>query len=197
MIKEVKLPPQEDFISGALPKFIDNWKLITTDPVTLDAVTGLTIPFKYLPPCRLPTQGELSSKDVDPVVDAAVAELLVLKAAVIVADNTEGFYSRVFTVPKVERGVEYARRFIINLKVRFIIWTLVSQSHNFIQTETIKGSRVLAHFMPTLNPVGDTIGYTLFSPTFSLSNIPLFSHLTSSMSYQSVPSEVLKIHLEG
>ena len=132
VIKEVKLPPQEDFISGALPKFIDNWKLITTDPVTLDAVTGLTIPFKYLPPCRLPTQGELSSKDVDPVVDAAVAELLVLKAAVIVADNTEGFYSRVFTVPKVERGVEYARRFIINLKVRFIIWTLVSQSHNFI-----------------------------------------------------------------
>ena len=29
----------------------------------------------------------------------------------------EVFLSRVFTVPKLERGVEYGRRFILNLKV--------------------------------------------------------------------------------
>ena len=118
--KEVILPPQQDFTSGVLPNFIDNWKAITTDPVTLDAVSGLTIPFKYLPPCRLPTQEELSSADTDPVVDTSVAELLALKAAVVVPNNTTGFYSRVFTVPKMERGVEYGKRFIINLKVSFI-----------------------------------------------------------------------------
>ena len=118
--KEVILPPQQDFTSGVLPNFIDNWKAITTDPVTLDAVSGLTIPFKYLPPCRLPTQEELSSADTDPVVDTSVAELLTLKAAVVVPNNTMGFYSRVFTVPKMERGVEYGKRFIINLKVSFI-----------------------------------------------------------------------------
>ena len=88
--------------------------------MTLDAVTGLTIPFSTLPPSRLPTQEELTRKDEDPVVDASVAELLALGAAVIVPNTTSGFYSRVFTVPKMERGVEYGRRFIINLKVSFI-----------------------------------------------------------------------------
>ena len=118
--KEVKLPLQEVFIAGGLPNFMDNWKVITTDPVTLDAVTGLTIPFSTLPPCRLPTQEELSRLDEDPVVDASVEEILALGAAIIVPNNTAGFYSRVFTVPKTERGVEYGKRFIINLKVSFL-----------------------------------------------------------------------------
>ena len=101
----------------------------------------------------------MARQDVDPVVDAAVAELLALKAAVIVPANTPGFYSRVFTVPKVERGVEYGRRFIINLKVSFV-FRMVSMS---LVLSRQKLSRVLefSHiFMPTLNPVGDTIGYT-------------------------------------
>ena len=115
--KEVQLPPQEAFVAGGLPNFMDKWKVVTTDPVTLDAVSGLTIPFSTLPPCRLPTQEELTRLDEDPVVDASVEEILALGAAVIVPNNTEGFYSRVFTVPKVERGVEYGKRFIINLKV--------------------------------------------------------------------------------
>ena len=57
--------------------------------------------------------------DSDPVVDESIKEILDLKAAVIVPSNSPGFYSRVFTVPKVERGVEYGKRFIINLKVSF------------------------------------------------------------------------------
>ena len=119
--KEVQLPLQEAFSAGGLPNYIDNWRVITTDPVTLDAVTGLTIPFSTLPPTRLPTQEELTRKDEDTVVDASVAEILALGAAVIVPNTTAGFYSCVFTVPKMERGVEYGKRFIINLKVSFII----------------------------------------------------------------------------
>ena len=140
--KEVVLPPEEVFSAGGLPRFREKWKSITTDPVTLDAVLGLTIPFKDLPPCRLPTREELSSVDEDPVVDASVAELLALKAAAVVPSNSEGFYSKVFTVPKMERGVEYARRFIINLKVSFIIFIRITVStvSHFIMTETVRVS---------------------------------------------------------
>ena len=115
--------------------------------------------FKYLPPCRILTREELARPDVDPVVDAAVAELLTLKAAVIVPVNTPGFYSRVFTVPKVERGVEYARRFIINLKVSFV-FKMVSMSLVLSRQKLSRVLEFLHIFMPTLNPVGDTIGYT-------------------------------------
>ena len=59
--KEVLLPPEEVFSAGGLPRFREKWRSITTDPVTLDAVSGLTIPFKDLPPFRLPTREELSS----------------------------------------------------------------------------------------------------------------------------------------
>ena len=75
----------------------DNWEAITEDPVTLDAVTGFTIPFATTPPCRLPTQEELTAVDSDPVVDESIKEILDLKAAVIVPPDTPGFYSRVFT----------------------------------------------------------------------------------------------------
>ena len=116
-VQKVILPPQRTFVAGGLPDFQDNWEAITEDPVTLDAVTGFTIPFATTPPCRLPTQEELTAVDSDPVVDESIKEILDLKAAVIVPPDTPGFYSRVFTVPKMERGVEYGKRFIINLKV--------------------------------------------------------------------------------
>ena len=134
--KEVVLPPEQVFSAASLPRFKETWESITTDPVTLDAVSGLTIPFRNLPPCRLPTREELLSLDEDPVVDASIAELLALKAAAVVPTNTEGFYSR-------ERGVEYARRFIINLKVSFIfnyIRIAVSIVSHLITTETVRVS---------------------------------------------------------
>ena len=81
--KEVVLPPEQVFSAASLPRFKETWESITTDPVTLDAVSGLTIPFRYLPPCRLPTREELLSLDEDPVVDASIAELLALKAAAV------------------------------------------------------------------------------------------------------------------
>ena len=118
-VQKVILPPQGAFVAGGLPDFQHNWEAITEDPVALDAVTGFTIPFVTTPPCRLPTQQELTAADSDPVVDESIKEILELKAAVIVPPDTPGFYSRVFTVPKMERGVEYGKRFIINLKVSF------------------------------------------------------------------------------
>ena len=115
--KNLILPPQRTFVSGCLKDFLPQWKMISEDPVTLDAVTGITIPFEELPPRRVPSQQELMSQDEDPVVDESIRELLDLKAAVIVPRDSPGFFSSVFTVPKLERGVEYARRFIIILKV--------------------------------------------------------------------------------
>ena len=45
-------------------------------------------------------------------------ELLILNAVQEVHENKDKvFLSRVFTVPKMERGKEYGRRFILNLKV--------------------------------------------------------------------------------
>ena len=44
-------------------------------------------------------------------------ELLNLEAVQEVDVKEEVFISRVFTVPKMERGKEYGRRFILNLKV--------------------------------------------------------------------------------
>ena len=40
-----------------------------------------------------------------------------LKAVRQVDVQEKVFLSRVFTVPKLERGIEYGRRFILNLKV--------------------------------------------------------------------------------
>ena len=47
----------------------------------------------------------------------SLQELLELKAVQEMQEDDEVFLSRVFTVPKTERGKEYGRRFILNLKV--------------------------------------------------------------------------------
>ena len=47
-----------------------------------------------------------------------MSKLLSLGAVVEVPVNSQAFFSGVFTVPKLERGIEYDRRFILNLKVR-------------------------------------------------------------------------------
>jgi hypothetical protein len=128
-VQKVILPSQGTFVAGSLPDFQDNWEAISRDPVTLDAVTGFTIPFATLPPCRLPTHEELTAADNDVVVDESIKEILELKAAIVVPPDSPGFYSRVFTVPKMERGVEYGKRFIINLKVSCLIyWTMILKS---------------------------------------------------------------------
>ena len=78
----------------------------------------MKFPLEGIPPLRQPSQRELSPSKPDPVIDAAIAEMLELGALKAIPTNSSVFCSRVFTVPKIERGVEYARRFILNLKVR-------------------------------------------------------------------------------
>ena len=56
-------------------------------------------------------------KEGGPVLDKAFQDLLQLKAIQVVHKDTKVFLSSAFTVPKLERGREYGKRFILNLKV--------------------------------------------------------------------------------
>ena len=160
--QEIVLPDQKIFAAGCLHKFLSQWESITEDPVTLDAVTGFTIPFSELPPCRVPTQQELTSLDNDPVVDQSIEEILKLKAAVIVPSNSPGFYSRVFTVPKLQRGVEYGKRFIINLKVSFISFIFCLR-HDRPDIKFIGALEIRLSILQNLRVLwGKTIGPTLY-----------------------------------
>ena len=64
----------------------------------------------------------------DPVIDSTIQEMLTLNAIQVVDRKTQVFISRVFTVPKLERGKEYGRRFILNLKVSITIFLLFYES---------------------------------------------------------------------
>ena len=62
----------------------------------------------------------MSTQAVSVSLNNSLQELLELKAVQEVPRNDEVFLSRVFTVPKTERGKEYGRRFILNLKVSLL-----------------------------------------------------------------------------
>ena len=115
---EIKIPEQGQFKAGCLASFLPAWKDITDDPIVINSIQGMKVPLEGIPPLRPPSQAELSPSKPDPVIDAAIAEMLELGALKAIPTNSSVFCSRVFTVPKIERGVEYARRFILNLKVR-------------------------------------------------------------------------------
>ena len=59
----------------------------------------------------------MSTQAVLVLLNICLQELLELKAVQEMQEDDEVFLSRVFTVPKTERGKEYGRRFILNLKV--------------------------------------------------------------------------------
>ena len=113
----MKVPDHDQFRAASLSTHTKDWLKITQDPFILQAITGVHIPLKGNPPLRCPTQGELDRRSTDPVLEKAISELLSLGAVAEVSVNSEVFISRVFTVPKTERGVEYGRRVILNLKV--------------------------------------------------------------------------------
>ena len=108
---------QVPFQAGLLSQFMGEWKQITSDPISLQALQGVKIPLKCTPPLCCAGSEELFSRISDPVVDSTIQEMLALNAIQVVDRKTEVFISRVFTVPKLERGKEYGRRFILNLKV--------------------------------------------------------------------------------
>ena len=115
---------------------MDAWRQVTDDYISLQAIAGVKIPLTGKPPLCCATKVELEERRVDPVIDEAVKvvstqavlvslnnslqELLELKVVQEVPRNDEVFLSRVFTVPKTERGKEYGRGFILNLKVSLL-----------------------------------------------------------------------------
>ena len=105
------------FQAGVLIKHLEEWQDMTQDFISLQAIRGVTIPLLKTPPLRLPSKEELTRRTLDPVVEENISEMLQLGAIKEVPQNSRVFLSRVFTVAKMERGKEYGRRFILNLKV--------------------------------------------------------------------------------
>ena len=109
---------------------------MTDDNISLQAIVGVKIPLLGKPPVRRASKAELDERRVDPVIDEAVKvvstqavlvslinslqELSKLKAVQEMQEEDEVFLSRVFTVPKTERGKEYGRHFILKLKVSLL-----------------------------------------------------------------------------
>ena len=130
------VPLQGRFLAGGLTRHLEAWRQVTDDYISLQAIAGVKIPLIGRPPLRCATKAELDERRVDPVIDEAVKvvsiqavlvslnnslqELLELKAVQEIPNNAEVFLSRVFTVPKTERGKEHGRRFILNLKVSLL-----------------------------------------------------------------------------
>ena len=112
----VTVPNQFQFRSAILKDHLRDWQEISQDPLVLQAVQGVQIPLSSSPPLRCPTESELCRRDSD-LVDSSVKELLQLGAIEEIPRGSSVFISKVFTVPKLERGKEYGRRFILNLKV--------------------------------------------------------------------------------
>ena len=115
--QSVKLQDQGKFIAASLKHRIEEWQVISRDQFILQAISGVKIPLRRTPPLSFPTMKELAKRSNDPVVDEAVAELLLLGAVEEIPKNSRACYRGVFTIPKTERGIETGRRFILNLKV--------------------------------------------------------------------------------
>ena len=116
--QSVKAPDQGNFYSASLNIHPQAWLKISMDPFITQAITGgVIIPLNGSRPKRSPTQEELACRSKDPVVEKAISELLQQGAVVEVPANLDVFLSKVFTVPKMKRGQEYGRRFILSLKV--------------------------------------------------------------------------------
>ena len=100
-------------IGGRLKYSAEQWHLVTNDPWVLQTVrNGLIIafsspPFQRSMPRSAP-MGECQSKICNDEVDS----LLKKGATVVVQDNSDGFYSSLFVIPKKSGGF----RPIINLK---------------------------------------------------------------------------------
>ena len=120
--QSVIVPKLGPFQAGVLSLHVKEWENVTKDYISLQAIEGVEIPITKTPPLRLATELELSKRSVDPLVEENISMMLKLGAVKEIPRDSKGFFSRVFTVPKVERGKEYGRRFILNLKVSHQIY---------------------------------------------------------------------------
>ena len=157
----VKVPDQGQFKAAVLMDHLNDWQEITKDPVTIQAVKGVKLPLRSTPPTCCPTEGDLERRDEDPVVDSSIKELLELGAIQEIPRDTPVFLSKVFTVPKLERGKEYGRRFILNLKVSIeniftsaqCLYLLESRLKQPLHINRIRVMRDSLHFGLTLNSI--------------------------------------------
>ena len=116
------------FQAGQLPHFIHHWTSISHDPTVLDFVRGYKIKFSSPPPLRIPSIKELSLLSSSAVIDEEVMKMLAI-GAVEEVPPSPGFYSKIFAVPKVERGQVYGQRVILNLKVTYLTFIIVLLSY--------------------------------------------------------------------
>ena len=126
MIKTQKVivPFQRQFKAASLRLHRLEWAQITRDPICLQAIHGAKLPLLRKPPISSPPEKVLREERVDPVIDTTVHDLLQMGVIREIPVETKVFLSRVFTVPKKERGKEYGRRFILNLKVSLTCFSI-------------------------------------------------------------------------
>ena len=117
-MNQIVIPPQPPFVGGSLGLRIQEWARITSHPECIKIVQGHWLHFENRkPPLSPPSLQSLSEIREDPALDNSISEMLEMNVIQEVPLDTPVFLSRVFTVPKMERGKEYGRRFILNLKV--------------------------------------------------------------------------------
>ena len=139
MIKTQKVivPIQRQFKAASLRLHGLEWAQITQDPICLQAIHGVKLPLLRKPPISSPPEKVLREERVDPVIDTTVQELLHMGVIREIPVETKVYLSRVFTIPKKERGKEYGRRFIVNLKVSLTCFLIVSQKMSLFTLLTI------------------------------------------------------------
>ena len=71
-VSAVSVPDQGVFIAGSLSRHFNEWKQITDDYTSLNAINGVSLPLIGKPPTRQPSQEELGEERVDQVIDEAL-----------------------------------------------------------------------------------------------------------------------------
>ena len=106
--RDIRVPVHAGRIKG----FIENWSLLTQDAWVLQVVQGLQLPLVELPTQELPPQELRFPVDQTELITAEVQELKSKGAISLVQDDTGGFISQIFIVPKKDGGY----RPVINLR---------------------------------------------------------------------------------
>lgn len=90
--------------AAKLPQYLKQWETITSDPEVLAIVKGFNIPFRQIPyqnfqPITRTPQG------VQPILDMEIRNLLAKGAITQIPLSKDGYYSRIFLVPKKGGGM--------------------------------------------------------------------------------------------
>jgi hypothetical protein len=113
--------PVQTFRAGQLSQYVDRWKDISWDPVTIHIVQGYHLSFHTDPPlCHL-LLVELAVRASDEVITLEVSNMLTCGVIVKVDLKEWGFFSPIFTVDKLDIGVVYGKCVIISKFLPFLL----------------------------------------------------------------------------